>query len=137
MRAANTAVLGIALGLFGAALVVVALFILVNERDLLGILPLALGIIFFADGSSRLTRDYPRAKFKRRVEAMGDPAGLTLREVRRALGAERDYRKTNEGSELTWRVGRTSVTLGFDTDGTCTGIIAARGVSATSARRRS
>jgi hypothetical protein len=117
-------------GIFGLLLILGGLGGLIANANPVGcIVAVVLGVVFFLDGNRQFTRQYPRERFRERVAAMRDPTGLRLNRIRNELGRESEFRRTETGSELIWRVGGVSVTLGFDGDGICTGIVAARGIT--------
>ncbi len=130
MRAAVVAATGIVAGLLGAGLILGGVAVLSSDSNPVGgLILIVLGGLAVTDGGRQWNVEYPKAKFRERVAALGNPVGLSLREIRRAIGRERDLQNTAAGCELTWRVAKLSLTLVFDADEKCTGIAAAKGVS--------
>ena len=117
----------------GAAAILIGVWLLALEKPpqiVGGIISVIVGLVFLMDASNRLQIDVPKARLREKWEELGDPTGVSLPSVREVLGRERDFRRVGNGCELTWRAGKTSVTLGFDGNGICTGTVATAGLAA-------
>lgn len=131
MKPASVATTGLIAGILGVVLTLAGLGGLASDvPPVAALVMIVLGVVFFLDGRRQWHVNYPRAVFRQRVQELGDPAGMSLRDVRRKLGHENDYERTGDGSRLTWRNGKLSLTLEFDRAGQCTGTVAAAGFGA-------
>lgn len=99
-----------------------------DGNPVLGAVLVVVGAFMVWEGRQTYHHGFVHGAWRARLERLGDPTGMSLNEVRRAIGEERDFRKTEGGSERTWRSGGVSLTLGFDADKVCTGVVASRGI---------